>query len=177
MNFKTSFIFAVAFWAFVPVTLLSQNWDDDDDFYVPRRQGLEYGINLGVYQANQNSSAFYNGAGWYELGDNQASLYTIEDRLYLGNTEDQINNLLNLGGGNFWIPYDSSPLLMPYDPGLMMGLKLLYFWNPESALVMSIDAVNLNAAGSLDSETDMCREVGRGVMIFVSMVFSAKSEG
>ena len=102
MNFKTSFIFAVAFMAFMPVTLLSQNWDEDEDeFYVPRRQGLEYGINLGVYRAHPNSSQFYNGAGWFELGDNQASLYTIEDRLYLGNTEDQINNLLNLGGGNF----------------------------------------------------------------------------
>ena len=164
MNFKITFVVAIGFWACMPVTLLSQNWDDDDDddFYVPRRQGLEYGINLGVYRAHPNSSQFYNGAGWYELGDNQATLYTIEDRLFLGNTEDQINNLLNLGGGNFWIPYDSSPLLMPYDPGLMMGLKLLYFWNPESALVMNLDAVNLNAAGPWTLETDMLPGGGQG---------------
>jgi hypothetical protein len=146
----------------MPIQVFSQDWDDDDDFFVSRRQGLEYGINIGVYRAHHNSSIFYNGAGWFELGDNQASLYTIEDRLFLGNTEDQINNILNLGGGNFWVPYDSSPLLMPYDPGLMMGLKFLYFWNPESALVMSIDAVNLNAAGPWTLETDLLPGNGQG---------------
>ena len=162
MNLKISFIFAIVFFGLTPITIVSQDWDDDDDFYIPRRQGLEYGVNLGVYRAHPNSSQFYNGAGWFELGDNQASLYTIEERLFLGNTEDQINNLLNLGGGNFWVPYDSSPLLMPYDPGLMMGLKLLYFWNPESALVMSIDAVNLNAAGPWTLETDLLPGGGQG---------------
>ena len=51
---------------------------------------------------------------------------------------------------------------MPYDPGLMMGLKLLYFWNPESALVMSIDVVNLNAAGPWTLETDLLPGSGQG---------------
>ena len=162
MNLKISFIFAIVFFGLTPITIVSQDWDDDDDFYIPRRQGLEYGVNLGVYRAHPNSSQFYNGAGWFELGDNQASLYTIEERLFLGNTEDQINNLLNLGGGNFWVPYDSSPLLMPYDPGLMMGLKLLYFWNPESALVMSIDVANLNSAGPWTLETDLLPGGGQG---------------
>jgi len=161
MNFKSYFICVLAFIAFMPIQILSQDWDDDD-FYVSRRKGLEYGINLGVYRAHPESSVFYNGAGWYELGDNLASLYTIEDRLFLGNTEDQINNILNLGGGNFWVPYDSSPLQMPYDPGLMMGLKLLYFWNPESALVLSVDAVNLNAAGPWTLETDLLPGTGQG---------------
>ena len=162
MNLKISFIFAIVFFGLTPITIVSQDWDDDDDFYIPRRQGLEYGVNLGVYRAHPNSSQFYNGAGWFELGDNQASLYTIEERLFLGNTEDQINNLLNLGGGNFWVPYDSSPLLMPYDPGLMMGLKLLYFWNPESALVLSIDVANLNSAGPWTLETDLLPGGGQG---------------
>ena len=146
----------------MPFTSFSQNWDDDDDYYVPSRQGMEFGVNLGVYRAHPNSSIFYNGAGWFELGDNQATLYSIEDRLSLGNTEDQINNVLNLGGGNFWIPYDSSPLLMPYDPGLMMGLKMLYFFNPESAIVMSIDGVNLKAAGPWTLETDLLPGQGQG---------------
>jgi hypothetical protein len=51
---------------------------------------------------------------------------------------------------------------MPYDPGLMMGLKLFYFWNSESALVMSIDAVNLNAAGPWTLQTDMLPGGGQG---------------
>ena len=123
-----SLLLAMLFAMSMPFMSFSQNWDDDDDYYVPSRQGMEFGVNLGVYRAHPNSSIFYNGAGWFELGDNQATLYSIEDRLSLGNTEDQINNVLNLGGGNFWIPYDSSPLLMPYDPGLMMGLKMLYFF-------------------------------------------------
>ena len=88
----------------LPFTSFSQNWDDEDGFYVSTRQGLEFGVNLGVYRAHPNSSSFYVGDGWFDLGDNQANLYSIEDRLFLGTTEDQINNTLNLGGGNFWIP-------------------------------------------------------------------------
>ncbi|HIB77802.1 MAG TPA: hypothetical protein EYO58_09365 [Flavobacteriales bacterium] len=162
MNSKIILSFITIMLSAAPFVSTAQSWDDDDEFYIPSRQGLEFGVNIGVYKAHQNSTVFYNGAGWYELGDNLATLYTIEERLFLGNTEDQINNALNLGGGNFWIPYDSSPLLLPYDPGLMMGLKMLYFWNPESALVMSLDAVNLNAAGPWTLETDLLPGQGQG---------------
>ena len=65
MNFKSYFICVLAFIAFVPIQIFSQDWDDEDDFYVSRRKGLEYGINLGVYRAHPKSSIFYNGAGWF----------------------------------------------------------------------------------------------------------------
>jgi hypothetical protein len=162
MKIKSIVFFVLSLALSLPFTSFSQNWDDEDDFYVSTREGIEFGVNLGVYRAHPNSSSFYVGDGYYDLGDNQANLYSIEERLFLGTTEDQINNTLNLGGGSFWIPYDSSPLLMPYDPGLMLGLKMLYFWTPESALVMSIDAVNLKAAGPWTLETDLLPGQGQG---------------
>jgi hypothetical protein len=153
MKIKSIVFFVLSLAVSLPFTSFSQNWDEEDDFYVSTREGIEFGVNLGVYRAHPNSSSFYVGDGYYDLGDNQANLYSIED---------QINNTLNLGGGNFWLPYDSSPLLMPYDPGLMLGLKMLYFWTPESALVMSIDAVNLKAAGPWTLETDLLPGQGQG---------------
>ncbi|PCJ82258.1 MAG: hypothetical protein COA49_01815 [Bacteroidetes bacterium] len=161
MNQKIFLSFLTFLLFITPLISTAQSWDDEDS-YIPSRQGVEFGVNIGVYRAHPNSTVFYNGAGWYELGDNLATLYSIEDRLFLGNTEDQINNVLNLGGGSFWLPYDSSPLVMPYDPGLMMGLKMLYFWNPESALVMSFDAVNLKAAGPWTLQTDLLPGQGQG---------------
>ena len=83
MKIQSVLFFAMSLSLFLPFTGFSQDWDDEDDFYVPTRKGMEFGVNLGVYRAHPNSSVFYNGAGWYDLGDNQANLYSIEDRLFL----------------------------------------------------------------------------------------------
>ena len=135
--------------AFLSISVApAQHWLEEDEGYVSRRKGLEFGVNMGVYMANNNqmtsSSIFYNGSGYYELGDNSATLYSIEERLNLGTTEAQVTNMLNTDG--FQIPYDAYGY-MRYDPGMMFGLKAVRFWNPESAIVLSFDAASLKATG------------------------------
>ena len=156
----------MAFLTFMPVTILSQNWDDDDeDYYVSRRKGLEFGLNIGVYQANHKSANFYNGAGDYDLGDNSATLYSIEERLGIdpdfgfSNTYANVQNILNTGTG-FSI-YDYS-YTMRYDPGMMFGFKTVYFWNPESALIFNLDVVNLSVSGGYILELEGLPEQGQG---------------
>ena len=131
-------------------SLSAQSWDDDE-VYVSRRQGLEFGINMGVYLANNNpvttSANFYNGDGWYDLGDNSATLFSIDSLLTI--SPQTISNVQNIvGTESFEIPYGAYSYTMRYDPGMMLGFKTVYFWNPESALVLGLDAMSLKASGA-----------------------------
>jgi len=128
----------------------AQSWDDEE-VYVSRRQGLEFGVNMGAYLPNNSpastSANFYNGDGYYDLGDNSATLFSIEERLMI-NTQT-ISNVQNIvGTESFEIPYDAYSYTMRYDPGMMIGFKTIYFWNPESALVLGFDAMSLKASGA-----------------------------
>jgi hypothetical protein len=147
---KQVFLFAVFAISTLFISVSAQDWDDDE-VYVSRRQGLEFGINMGVYLANNNpvttSANFYNGDGYYDLGDNSATLFSIQERLMIN--AQTISNVQNIvSTESFEIPYDAYSYNMRYDPGMMLGFKTVYFWNPESALILGIDAMSLKAYGA-----------------------------
>ena len=162
---------------------LAQDWDDwdeyDEESYVSQRKGVEFAVNFGVYQANhQAANAFYNGyAGeTYELGDNTARLMTIEDRLGVDSPNSivwsQIMNSIGLEAGEFkYIEYPAYTG-MRYTPGTLMGLQTMLFFNPESAFVLHLDAINgLKSEGgwnivSSDVDTGMGSENRRTYGIF-----------
>ncbi len=162
---------------------IAQDWDDWDEYdtesYVSQRKGVEFAVNFGVYQANhQAANAFYNGyAGeTYELGDNTARLMTIEDRLGVdspnGIVWSQIMNSIGLEAGEFkYIEYPAYTG-MRYTPGTLMGLQTMLFFNPESAFVLHVDAINgLKSEGgwnivSSDVDTGMGSENRRTYGIF-----------
>jgi hypothetical protein len=151
-NIKTTLLLFFFALAGMSITVQAQDWDDWDDLddaYVPARKGIEFALNFGVYQGNHKAAnAFYNGyAGEvYDLGDNTASLMTIEQRLGLNASNSQVwsqvMNSIGLEAGEF--KYIEYPGLygMRYSPGTLMGLQTLLFFNPESALVLHVDAIN-----------------------------------
>ncbi|MFZ8837119.1 MAG: hypothetical protein ACO3MV_08470 [Flavobacteriales bacterium] len=131
------------------------DWDDEESSYEPSRKGVEFAINFGVYQANhQASSAFYNGYAGdiYDLGDNTATLMTIEERLGIyssnGTVWSQVLNSIGLEQGEFlYIEYPIYSELLKlygvrYTPGTIMGLQTMVFFNPESALTLHLDVMN-----------------------------------
>jgi hypothetical protein len=140
VNFKSTILIILG----CSAATVHAQWDDEES-YASRRKGIEFGVNMGIYNANDKSALFYNGDGWYDLGDNSATLYSIEERLQLGTTAATVQNII--GTESFEIPWDAYSYDMRYDPALMMGLKTVYFWNPESALILNIDACNLKAYG------------------------------
>ena len=162
---------------------MAQDWDDWEDYdsgeYISGRKGVEFALNFGVYQANhQAANAFYNGyAGeFYDLGDNTARLMTIEDRLGVDNPNSivwsQIMNSIGLEAGEFrYIEYPAYTG-MRYTPGTLMGLQTMFFFNPESAFVLHVDAINgLKSEGgwnivSSDVDTGMGSENRRTYGIF-----------
>jgi hypothetical protein len=162
---------------------LAQDWDDwdeyDADSYVSQRKGVEFAVNFGIYQANhQAANAFYNGyAGEiYELGDNTARLMTIEDRLGVDSPNSivwsQIMNSIGLEAGEFKDIEYPAYTGMRYTPGTLMGLQTMLFFNPESAFVLHLDAINgLKSEGgwnivSSDADTGMGSENRRTYGIF-----------
>lgn len=161
----------------------AQDWDDWEDHesgaYVSGRKGIEFALNFGVYQANHGASnTFFNGyAGeYYDLGDNTANLMTIEDRLGVDSPNNivwsQIMNSIGLEAGEFrYIEYPANTG-MRYTPGTLMGLQTMLFFNPESAFVLHVDAMNgLKSEGgwnivSSDVDTGMGSENRRTYGIF-----------
>ena len=161
MKFRSQLLI---FLAIASNSVFAQSWSDEGDYYESRRKGLEFALNMGVYQANNelyySSANFYNGDGWYELGDNSATLYSIEERITLGTTAATIQNQLNTESVE--IPLDAYSYNMRYDPAMMFGLKTSYFWSPESALTLGIDVASLKASGAYTMELDDLPGQGQG---------------
>lgn len=134
-------------WVFCWVWVFSV-WDpslaigQSEGGYVPARKGLEFGLNFGVYQANHKAAtAFYSGTGSYDIGDNTARLYEIEERLQLGpQTWNTVLDDIGIEAGQF--RYIEYPYEMRYQVAPMFGLQTLLFFNPESAFVLHVDAVS-----------------------------------
>jgi len=159
----------VAMGACAPVAW-GQDWDDWDDYdsYVPERKGIEFALNFGVYQGHHKAAnEFYSGISGeiYELSDPTANLMTIEERLGVNNVNSliwsQVMNSIGLEAGEF--EYIEYPLYsealrlygMRYTPGTIMGLQTLLFFNPESAFVLHIDAINgLKSEGAWNMVTN-----------------------
>lgn len=148
-----------------------EDWEEGEEEvgggYVPERRGIEFGLNFGVYRGNhQAATAFFSGTGQYSLGDNVADMESIEERLDAGNATSpiwsQVMNQAGLEAGEY--RYIEYPLEMRYSPGKLVGLQTLLFFNPESALVLHIDAITgLKSVGgwnlvSSDVDTGMGSE-------------------
>jgi hypothetical protein len=152
-NIKTTLLLFFFALAGMSITVQAQDWDDWDDLddaYVPARKGIEFALNFGVYQGNHKAAnAFYNGyAGEvYDLGDNTASLMTIEQRLGLNASNSQVwsqvMNSIGLEAGEF--KYIEYPGLygMRYSPGTLPstgynrrgdGTLFRPMWTPVRAL-------------------------------------------
>ena len=129
---------------------------NEDDYSVERRDGIEFGMNIGVYRGAPAPAGIYDGYGkdgyqGVDLPDGAAQLWTIKRRLEQLAQFQQTNpivGILNESPG--WDVY-SFPL-MQYRPALSFGLKMAKFWNPETALVVSLDAVQLTAEGAWSLE-------------------------
>lgn len=151
--------------------LPAQDWDDWDDYesaYVPARKGIEFALNFGVYQGHHKAAnEFFSGISGevYELSDPTASLMTIEERLGVNSVNsmvwNQVMNSIGLEAGEF--EYIEYPLYseslrlygMRYTPGTLMGLQTLFFFNPESAFVLHVDAINgLKSEGAWNMVTN-----------------------
>ncbi len=135
--------------------------DDDDDYSYSSREGLEFGVNIGVYRGFPQAAYFYDGAGDHELSDAGAQIWGIQERLQQLQGQQlthPVTGILNEFPA--WNIY-SLPL-MQYKPSMFFGLKAAKFWNPETALVCHLDVAQVTAEGAWSLSTGLLPDQGQG---------------
>ena len=135
--------------------------DDDDDYSYASREGLEFGVNIGVYRGFAQAAYFYDGAGDHELSDAGAQMWGIQERLQQLQGQQlthPVTGILNEFPA--WNIY-SFPL-MQYKPSMFFGLKAAKFWNPETALVCHLDVAQVTAEGAWSLSTGLLPDQGQG---------------
>ena len=150
--------------AWVPALLSGQMRvysDDDDDYSYASREGLEFGVNIGVYRGFPQAAYFFDGAGDHELSDVGAQIWGIRERLQQLQGQQlthPVTGILNEFPA--WNIY-SLPL-MQYKPSMFFGLKAAKFWNPETAVVCHVDVAQVTAEGSWSLSTGLLPDQGQG---------------
>ena len=135
--------------------------DDDDDYSYASREGLEFGVNIGVYRGFPQAAYFYDGAGDHELSDVGAQIWGIRERLQQLQGQQLTHPVTGiLNEFSEWSIY-SLPL-MQYKPSMFFGLKAAKFWNPETALVCHVDVAQVTAEGSWSLSTGLLPDQGQG---------------
>ena len=135
--------------------------DEDDDYSYASREGLEFGVNIGVYRGFPEAAYFYDGAGDHELSDAGAQIWGIQERLQQLQGQQlthPVTGILNEFPA--WNIY-SLPL-MQYKPSMFFGLKAAKFWNPETALVCHVDVAQVTAEGAWSLSTGLLPDQGQG---------------
>ena len=148
--------------AWVPALLSGQmRVYSDDDYSYASREGLEFGVNIGVYRGFPQAAYFYDGAGDHELSDVGAQIWGIRERLQQLQGQQlthPVTGILNEFPA--WNIY-SLPL-MQYKPSMFFGLKAAKFWNPETAVVCHVDVAQVTAEGSWSLSTGLLPDQGQG---------------
>lgn len=135
--------------------------DDDDDYSYASREGLEFGVNIGVYRGFPEAAYFYDGAGDHELSDAGAQIWGIQERLQQLQGQQLTHPVTGvLNEFPAWNIY-SLPL-MQYKPSMFFGLKAAKFWNPETALVCHVDVAQVTAEGAWSLSTGLLPDQGQG---------------
>ena len=135
--------------------------EDEDEQAYSEREGLEFGLNIGVYRGFPAAAFFYDGAGNHELTDAGAQIWGIRDRLQLLQSQQHpVADIVNGWNNGAWEMY-SLPL-MQYKPSMYFGLKAAKFWNPETAIVFHMDVAQVNAEGAWSLSTGLLPDQGQG---------------
>lgn len=172
MTLSKSYILPLSFprWAMVFVACAAfqgVGWSqmtvygDDDDYTYATREGVEFGVNIGVYRGFPLSAYFYDGAGDHQLSDAGSRIWGIQERLQQLQGQQlthPVTGILNEFPA--WNIY-SLPL-MQYKPSMFFGLKAAKFWNPETALVCHVDVAQVTAEGAWSLSTGLLPDQGQG---------------
>ncbi len=124
--------------------------DDEDN----EKSGFSVSMNLGMYFGNKKSAVLYNGNCYLEFEDQNFRCLTIEERIgpeFNSTINSPYNQILqyfnNQGDGveSFYVPDDSYPANMRYQPAFLIGMNVSYYFNNENAITLNINSTKLTA--------------------------------
>jgi len=125
-------------------------YDEDDEFEEDSIRGFGFGLNLGSYFASKATGNFYNGSGTVSGFINEAQeirAYSIDERIGPSSIFFQDYQAITsyYGATSYFLPMDSYPLDMRYNPAFMVGLQIKYNFNRYSAIITNINATRVKA--------------------------------
>jgi hypothetical protein len=144
----------------IPLTLFSQEYDENGKtIFQGNRKGLNLGLYMGVYFANQFTADLYNGYGL----DVDGVRNTFENSFmynkivlqyggYYGQT-DQIAEALKVNHDDWSFNESDMPTNMRYTPAFIVGLNVRYSVDAPNAILFNINATKLNITGNFTITT------------------------
>lgn len=121
--------------------------DEEEDELWEERRGFGIAVNIGVHFANKFSANLYNGAGGLVLQDDLQGVrsYTIAERLTEVNIQDIqfIQDFYGATGVTF--PNDMNPYNMRYNPAVIYGLNIMYYFNDYTQLNINANQMRIRA--------------------------------
>lgn len=155
-------VFVLAAFPWVSMAQMTVHGDDEDYTY-ESREGIEFGINIGAYRGDQLSPYFYDGSGDRTLaeGSGNAQIWSIQERLEQLQSQQLTHPVTGILNEYPAWQLESLPL-MQYRTSMMFGLKMAKYWNPETALVCQLDAVQMTAEGAWNLSTGLLPDQGQG---------------
>ncbi|MBI4945042.1 MAG: hypothetical protein HY840_01425 [Bacteroidetes bacterium] len=118
------------------------------------RKGFHTGVYTGAYFANKSTAGIYDGYG-FDPGGNKnnfaGSFMNQSINYYYGGKTglaDQIAPALGVGIGQWHFDQTDMPLKMKYNPGILVGIHMMYGFTQKNALIFNASGTRLTLNGS-----------------------------
>ncbi|MDF2436683.1 MAG: hypothetical protein K0Q95_1059 [Bacteroidota bacterium] len=138
----------------------SQESDEDDDTGTPlKTKGLNLGLYLGSYFANNHTATLYDGYGFDINGKRNtfenSFMYNKIVMEYGGGygQQDQIAIALGVQHGEWVFNESDMPINMKYAPAFLLGLQGRYSVDAKNAILLNVNASKLNITGNFTITT------------------------
>lgn len=145
-----------------PISLSAQEEQYDENgktIFHGNRQGLNIGLYLGCYWANNYTASLYDGYGYDVDGVRNSYensfMYNKIILQYGGfyGQPDEIAAALGVNHGEWTFNESDMPSNMRYSPAFMVGLNIRYSVDGPNAILLNINASKLNITGNFTITT------------------------
>lgn len=133
--------------------------DNGNPVYTGKQKGFHVGLLVGVYFANQNTAKIYDGYGFDPDGNRNSFensyMYNKIVMQYGGGygQPDQIAQALGVQHSDWSFGESDMPVNMRYQPSFLFGLQGRYSVDPKNAILLNVNAVQLNINGNFTIQT------------------------
>lgn len=160
MPFKNKLL-CLLFLSFWTCQLSAQEYNEDGSEKGAsfNHKGFHVGLYLGAYFANQYTAKLYDGYG-FDANGNRNEFFSsfmynkivLQYGGYYGQ-QDLVAEALGVVHGDWTFTESDMPTNMRYNPAFYLGLQLRYSVDSKSAILVNINAAQLNITGNFTITT------------------------
>lgn len=112
-------------------------------------KGIYFGLNIGMYFANEATSRIYSGYGYQRDGviNNFSNSWLNQAIQGSPQAEDRTSRVMNLAPGEWIFDESDMPGLMPFNPSFMWAGHLRFMFNADFGMFAEVGGTNPVAVG------------------------------